>query len=111
MLALFAAFGGFVAIFSLSRVSSSLGVFEESLPLVFSISRLKDLIAQNESLVAAYLAERTEELLPEREKGFAEARERFLGYLEAFCLGSDSDAFQNSPYFAAWQREAFPYRI
>lgn len=111
VLALLAALGGIVALLSLSRVSSSFGVVEESVPLVAALSRLKDLVAQNESLVAAYLAEENVGLLPEREKGFAEVRERFLGYLEAFRLGSESDAFRNSPYFASWEREAFPYRI
>ncbi|MCX7729739.1 MAG: hypothetical protein N2205_00795, partial [Candidatus Caldatribacterium sp.] len=111
VLALLAALGGVVALLSLSQVSSSFKGVEESVPLVAALSRLKDLIAQNESLVAAYLAGEGVESLPEREKGFAGVRERFLGYLEAFRLGSESDAFRSSPYFASWGEEAFPYRI
>ncbi len=111
LLALLAAFLGVVAVVVLGRLSSSFSAVQESFPLVFAVSRLKDLIAQNESLVAAYLAGRDEALLEEWESGFAELHDRFLSYLEAFRLGSDTEAFRDSPYAAVWEKEEFPYRI
>ncbi|MGB9554014.1 MAG: hypothetical protein ACPL7L_06525, partial [bacterium] len=111
VLALLATLGGLVAILAFMRVNASFSVVHESTPLLLATSRLKDLISQNESLVAAYLSEENPEKLQQVGESFSMLHARFSAYLEALRLGSESEEFKNSPYFAAWQNEAFPYPL
>jgi len=111
VLAVLATLGGLVAIFAFIRVNSSFSVVRQSTPLLLATSRLKDLISQNESLVAAYLSEENPENLQKTEEAFNVLHARFSAYLEALRLGSESEEFKNSPYFSVWQNEAFPYAL
>ncbi|MCX7668130.1 MAG: MCP four helix bundle domain-containing protein, partial [Atribacterota bacterium] len=111
VLAVLATLGGLVAIFAFMRVNSSLSTVRESTPLLLATSRLKDLISQNEDLVATYLSEENPEKLQELEENAATLHARFSAYLEALRLGSESEEFKGSQYFTTWQNEAFPYPL
>ncbi|NSW77050.1 MAG: hypothetical protein HPY68_09840, partial [Candidatus Atribacteria bacterium] len=111
ILAVLATLGGLVAIFAFMRVNSSLSTVRESTPLLLATSRLKDLISQNENLVATYLSEENMEKLQKIEEDATLLHARFSAYLEALRLGSESEEFKNSQYFATWQNETFPYLL
>lgn len=111
ILAVLATLGGLVAIFAFMRVNSSLSTVRESTPLLLATSRLKDLISQNENLVATDLSEENMEKLQKIEEDAALLHARFSAYLEALRLGSESEEFKNSQYFTTWQNETFPYPL
>ncbi|MGQ9473749.1 MAG: methyl-accepting chemotaxis protein [Candidatus Caldatribacteriaceae bacterium] len=109
VLAVLATLGGLGGILAFMQVRSSFLEVRESMPLLLVTSRLKDLISQNENLVATYLSTKNAEELQKTEEAFNTLHNRFLVYLEALRLGSESEEFKNSGLFATWQNEAFPY--
>ncbi|WP_369018154.1 methyl-accepting chemotaxis protein [Thermatribacter velox] len=111
ILALLTAFCGGFAIYSFMEVETSLQGVRQEVPLLMVVSRLKDLIAENQALVALYLQEKDLDTLESLEEDFARVDDRFMAYFEVLRLGSDSEEFKKSDYYTIWQQEKFPYPL
>jgi len=111
VLALLAAFCGAFAIYSFMEVEKSLQEVRQEVPLLMVVSRLKDLIAENQALMALYLQEKNLDALKSLEEDFAKVDDRFMTYFEVLRLGSNSEEFKKSDYYEVWKREKFPYPL
>ncbi|MDK2896674.1 MAG: methyl-accepting chemotaxis protein [Candidatus Atribacteria bacterium] len=101
---------GLIAIFALQQINTSLQEAKNYQPLLLVTSRLKDLVAEKNSLVSAYFQEENLESLDQMEANFKDLDARFLAYLEALRLGSESEEFLKW-HGGVWQREEFPYSL
>lgn len=101
---------GVIAIYAFWEINTSLEEAQSYNPLLLVTSRLKDLISQNNSLISSYFREEDVENLNQIEKGFTEVNNRFLVYLEALRLGTESEDFQKWHY-GLWEKENFPYAL
>lgn len=111
VLALLAAFCGGFAVYSFMEVENSLRGVQQEVPLLMVVSRFKDLIAENQALVALYLQEKDLDALESLEEDFARVDDRFMAYFEVLRLGSDSEEFKKSDYYEIWKQEKFPYPL
>ena len=101
---------GVIAIYAFWEINTSLEEAQSYNPLLLVTSRLKDLISQNNSLISSYFREEDVENLNQIEKSFTEVNNRFLVYLEALRLGTESEDFQKWHY-GLWEKENFPYAL
>ncbi len=101
---------GIIAIYAFWEINTSLEEAQSYNPLLLVTSRLKDLISQNNSLISSYFREEDVENLNQIEKSFTEVNNRFLVYLEALRLGTESEDFQKWHY-GLWEKENFPYAL
>ncbi|HXL02085.1 MAG TPA: hypothetical protein PK016_03065, partial [Candidatus Atribacteria bacterium] len=101
---------GVIAIFAFWQINTSLEEAQSYNPLLLVTSRLKDLISQNSSLVSSYFREENVENLNQIEEKFTEINNRFLLYLEALRLGTESEDFEKQ-HLGAWEKESFPYSL
>jgi len=101
---------GVIAIFAFWQINTSLEEAQSYNPLLLVTSRLKDLISQNSSLVSSYFREENVENLNQIEEKFTEINNRFLLYLEALRLGTESEDFEKW-HLGAWEKESFPYSL
>ena len=101
---------GVITIYAFWEINTSLEEAQSYNPLLLVTSRLKDLISQNNSLISSYFREEDVENLNQIEKSFTEVNNRFLVYLEALRLGTESEDFQKWHY-GLWEKENFPYAL
>jgi len=101
---------GVIAIFAFWQINTSLEEAQSQDPLLLVTSRMKDLISQNNSLVSSYFQEENTEKLNAIDQQFTALNNRFLLYLEALRLGTDSEEFRKW-HQGMWEKENFPYSL
>ena len=101
---------GAIAIYAFWEINTSLEEAQSYNPLLLVTSRMKDLISQSNSLVSSYFQEEDTENLASIDKKFTEINNRFLVYLEALRLGTESEDFQEW-HSVSWEKESFPYTL
>ncbi|HSV30804.1 MAG TPA: methyl-accepting chemotaxis protein [Atribacteraceae bacterium] len=111
LLAILAAGIGSVAIFAFFQVRGSLEEVRKQTPMFFTTSRMKDVLFDLNALMNAFLWEENDAALDRMSGEFDRLEQRFMAYMEALRLGSESVEFQESPYAQAWDEEAFPFPL